>query len=182
MNGGFAGAWFCQKLRAQRLEVSWGRQEGHVPSQGPAKHSHRAWGFSCSSSIWVCPSHPEEQRGGPHLQAAGISRERSNVSMCCPPTHCRWSQRERAVVRSTEAGHASPSHHLHLPERAGGAKPGGTRSWAGPSSQIHVNSSLPQGFRSQTRNQGTQRLNESSLPLRFNSPSQVCSWGNCSAQ
>lgn len=63
------GAWFCQQLRAERLEVPWGRQEGHVPSQGPTKHSHCAWGFSSSFSIWVSASCPEEQQGGPCLRS-----------------------------------------------------------------------------------------------------------------
>jgi len=81
---------------------------------GSLKHSCCAWGFSSSFSIWVSPSCLEEGRGGPHLQAARVGRERPHVSTCCPPTHRRWSQRERATGRSTEACHGSPSPYGSL--------------------------------------------------------------------
>ena len=118
-NGGFAGAWFCPKLRAWRLEVPWRKQEGLVSSQGPS-NIHAVLGAflppSPSRSPHLIPRSGREVPVYTHQALVGKDHTfpRGEAATCCPATHRRWSQRERTTVRSTEARHGSPSHHDSL--------------------------------------------------------------------
>lgn len=89
---GFSGAWFCQKMRAQMLEIPWERQEGSVPSQHP---SNIPAFLPSSPSGSPCP---KQQWGGPHLQAVLVRKDqtfpRGEAPRCCRPSCSHWLQRE----------------------------------------------------------------------------------------
>lgn len=80
------------------------------------------------------------------------------------------------MVRSTEAHHGSPSHHNSLgffQKVQEGQSPVVHKAGLDPQHRCsdrytQIPPSLPQGFRSQTRNKRTQGLNKSSLLLKFN--------------
>lgn len=154
----FGGAWFCQKMRAQMMEIPWERQEGSVPSQHPS-NIPAVLGAFLPPSVSPCP---EQQRGGPHLHAVLVRKDQMfpprEATTCCRPSCSLWLQRERAVLRSTGA-----QAMVLLPTTTACAASRRCRRcrarfgqiWAEPSSQMHqqahLNSSLPKGFRSQTR-------------------------------
>lgn len=105
---------------------------------------------------------PEQWWGGPHLHAVLVRKDqmfpREEASMCCCLACSLWLQRERATLRSTGA-----QDMILLPTttaRAASRRCRRCRAKFGqicaePSSQmhqqVHLNSSLPKGFRSQTR-------------------------------